>query len=329
MASKKKTITIVVGIISSGIFGYLSLRNFNWEVLRQMLGSIQPLPYLISCLLWIVVFSLRAYRWRFFLPPEKRCTFGSRFSGVVLGFFFNIIFPMRVGDLIRPVYLVKANPISYKVGLYSILLERVYEVIILIIFILILLKLVSIPEINVLSIDLNLLIAIALLGMIFLFYARRILVVLQKLSFKLQLAPIAKMIGEIIEAFEMNFRFNFKRTIALIVLTAAIIFTDGLIYLFIIDSLSIQIPFVANFLVMLITAISFLLPSAPGAVGVFHYFCHIGLIAFGVDGKVALSSAIVIHATYVAVDLLAGFLCLIFGPLRLKSVKIDLESTPE
>ncbi len=329
MISKKQKLTIAAGVLSSVFFGYLALRNFNWEIMRQTLGSIRPLPYLISCLLWIVVFSLRAYRWRFFIPPDKPCTFGSRLCGVILGYFFGIIFPFRVGDLIRPMYIVKLNPVSYKVGLYSILLERVYELVILIILVLTLLKLVAIPKIEALPVDLDLLIIVALLGIVFLFAARGILVVLKNLSSKLQLAPIAKMIGEIIDAFETNFRFHFKRTLILILLTVAIILADGMVYLFIIESLSIQIPFFANFLVMLITALSFLLPSAPGAVGVFHYFCHIGLIAFGVDSRVALSSAIVIHTTYIAVDFLAGLLCLFFGPLKLKNLKNDMIRPPE
>jgi len=328
MAPKKNTLTIIVGVLTSGIFGYLSFRSFNWQVLRQVLGIIKPLPFLLSCSLWIADFILRAYRWKFFLPPDNRCTFGSRFSGIVVGYLFNMILPMRAGDLIRPAYLVKVNPISYKVGLYSLFIERIYDIVILIIWILILFRLLTIPKVEALSIDLTLLFVTALLGITFLIYARRIMVSLQKMLSKIRLTFIADKVGGIINAFEANLKFSLKRTMVLILLTAAIIFVNGMIYLFIIDSLSIRVPFLGNFLVMFVSAISFLLPSAPASVGVFHYFCQLGMIAFGVDGKVALSGAIVIHATFAIIDILAGILGLLFGPLKLSKLKSDLKNRP-
>jgi len=318
MGSRKKTLTLLIGVLSSVVFGYLSFRNFHWEVLRQVLGTIEPFPYLISCSLWIVDFALRAHRWKYFLPPERSGTFGSRFSGIVVSYMFNILLPMRAGDLIRPAYLVKVNPISYKVALYSLLLERIYEIIILIIWTLILFKLLTIPRMEYLSIDLNLLLIIALLGIVFLFTARRVLISFKTIASRIKLITIADKVGELVEAFEANFAFSLRRTMALIALTVAIIFVNGLIYLFIIDSLSIRIPFHGNFLIMFITVFSFLLPSAPGAIGVFHYFCYLGMMAFGVDATVALSGAIVIHATFAVIDIGAGALCLIFGPLKLK-----------
>ena len=47
---------------------------------------------------------------------------------------------------------------------------------------------------------------------------------------------------------------------------------------------------------MVITGLSFLLPSAPGGIGVYHFFCQMSLVAIGTDRAEAIAASIIIHA---------------------------------
>jgi uncharacterized protein (TIRG00374 family) len=312
---RKNKITIVLGILTSGLFGYFALKSFNWQILKEAVLNLKLFPFLLTCLFFLIAYHLRAVRWKTFLPKHEKFSYSSRFSGVILGYFFNGLLPLRIGDLIRPVYLAKANQQPLKICFFSVVLEKIFDIVILLVVALTVITFVSIPQIDILSINIPLMLLGTVAGIVFLLFTRPILTALLKILSKFKLEFFARKLREIMEAFKINFKF--AHTLYLIVFALLIVFVEGLTYVFLLDSLSIEVPLLGAFLVMIITTISFLLPSAPASVGVFHYFCQLGLVAFGVNSELALSGAIVIHATLFGIDYILGFLCLFWGPLKL------------
>ncbi len=313
ISHKKKTL-LVVGLVSSCVFGYLSFRNFEWGILRQAMITINLRLCLFAGLALVLSFSLRAYRWKYFLPPNSNFTFSSRLSGVAIGYFFHNILPVRLGDLIRPGYLAKANQQPYQVCLYSVVIERVWELVLFLIIALALFKYSGIVSDGMLPINFPLLIVLIMSGVLFLVFTRSILKLLLNILVKLKIMFIAKPVRDVLEAFEGGFELN--HTIILVLSTISIVFMEGMFFVYIIDSLNIRITFLGKFIVMIIATLSWLLPSAPASIGVFHYFCQLGLIMLGINSDVALSAAIVIHAYMFIFDLIFALFCIFFGPLR-------------
>jgi uncharacterized membrane protein YbhN (UPF0104 family) len=70
------------------------------------------------------------------------------------------------------------------------------------------------------------------------------------------------------------------------------------------------LPFAAGLLVAIATGLGMIIPSAPGAIGVFEAATLVALGAYGVPRSQALSYALVLHAVNVVPYLVAGAIVL-------------------
>ncbi len=154
------------------------------------------------------------------------------------------------------------------------------------------------------------------MGIIFLFFSQTILKVAYKISIKLKFNFITNSIYILLNAFEGNLKG--KRFVSTIFLSAIIFLLEGLFYSLLIESTGISISFFDKYMVMIIASLSIMLPSAPSAIGVFHYFCQFALTMFGIDKELALSVAILIHAYMFIFDFFFAIVCIVFGPIKSK-----------
>jgi len=257
---------------------------------------------------------LRAYRWKFFLPRNGGYSYYSLVCGVAIGYFFSNILPGRMGDLLRPGYVSKASNQSFHIIFYSVLMERIFELVILLLFATTLLKYNGVLA-DIINGNFHILYGISFAGLFLLFFSRHILSWALRVSRNRNWNYFSKPIGEIVTAFEDNFRYT--SILVLILLSFLIFLFDGLVFVFAFDALQLQVSFIGKFTTMVATSLGHLVPSAPAGIGVFHYLCKISLIFFGVDNSVALSAAILVHAFYFLFDIIIGMFFLISGPLKI------------
>ena len=314
----KRKISFIIGILSSVFFGYYALQDFDWIVLKKILITIDPLPLFFAFLANLIVYVLKAFRWKYFLPKDFLSTFKSRFSGVAIGYLFLSFMPMRLGDLIRPVYLAKLNRQLLRDSIVSVFIEKYYEAVTVFLLALFLLKFIAIPNLEILSINFTLLSLGTIFGIGFLFFARPISQMATALFRAVRLKFIATKLNTIIKSFEINFRI--VRIVFLFGLTTIILFFDGLVFVFILKAMSTDISFFDCYLVMLITTLTNFIPSAPASVGVYHYFCRLGLTVFGISSAKALSAAVIIHAFFFVFQVFIGIICIFWGPLKLNDI---------
>lgn len=307
---------MISGIVISAFFGFLAFRQFQWIDLYKAIMNVDPLLLVSSGLLMVISFNLRAYRWKFFLPQNGIFTFGSRLSGIALGYFFSNILPGRLGDLIRPAYLSRTNHQKFQICFYSIVLERVWELVLFVMLALIFFKFSSIRLMEALALNYYFLAVVFATGILFLIFVRPVLRVVANLSERYKLRFIYKPVQDVLNAFNSNI---YPRHFFLIIfLSIGIFFIEGLFFVCLIKSIGISIGFANGFMVMIISALSIMLPSAPAAVGVFHYFCQLSLVIFGVEKNLALSAAILIHAYMFFFDLVFAMVCFALSPLQYK-----------
>ena len=312
---QKKLRPWIVGILSSAIFGYLSFRNFQWSVLRDIVLGIDLAPFLMAGIFMLVAFGLRAYRWKFFLPESESFSFSSRLYSVIIGYFFSNILPGNLGDLVRPAYLAKMNKQPYQICLYSVIKERIWDLVAFLLLAVILLRFASISSLEILPIRLPLLIGLILVGVFLTIFLENILQRLISILKYFKMAKIASRLKEIEIAFDKrsNSGFVFRK----VIITVFIYFTEGLFFVYISKSLHAFVDFISNYVIMVVTGLSYLLPSAPASIGVFHYFCQISYTMLGFSSDISLSAAIVVHAYFVGLDFICGSVIILFGPVKM------------
>ena len=85
----------------------------------------------------------------------------------------------------------------------------------------------------------------------------------------------------------------------------------------------------AAYTVLLITALGITLPTAPGFVGNYHYFCVLGLSLFGIAKVDALTYAILLHGLQFLVIIILGLIFIPFIKVPLPAIfKSSSESAP-
>jgi uncharacterized membrane protein YbhN (UPF0104 family) len=85
----------------------------------------------------------------------------------------------------------------------------------------------------------------------------------------------------------------------------------------------------AAYTVLLITAIGIALPTAPGFVGNYHYFCMLGLALFGIAKADALTYAILLHGLQFLLIIILGLIFIPFIKVPLPAIlKGSRDSAP-
>ena len=87
-----------------------------------------------------------------------------------------------------------------------------------------------------------------------------------------------------------------------------------------------QLPVVAAFVVMIILIIGIAIPTAPGFIGNWHYFCILGLSLFGVPKADALTFAIIYHILSTGVIVVLGLAFLPFNHFSIVDLRRQTQS---
>lgn len=127
----KRLKQIIRFIVLSGLlvfFLYLSFKDIDFNKLIVELLKTNYLLAILGMIVGVVIGSIiRAERWKYFLYPEKRnIKFKDLFSGVMIGYFVNVIIP-RGGEVSRPFILAQKEGISKAFTLGTIVVERIFD----------------------------------------------------------------------------------------------------------------------------------------------------------------------------------------------------------
>ena len=136
---------LIIGILFSVAFLYLAMRHIEWGELWALFREANYLYLIPAFFLLFSVSWVRAYRWRLLMYPESSVALGRMFNFVNIGYFFNNVFPAKAGELVRA-YLA-GQTISGGIGqaLSSLLIERLLDVLCVVVLSVILLPFVSLP----------------------------------------------------------------------------------------------------------------------------------------------------------------------------------------
>jgi uncharacterized protein (TIRG00374 family) len=259
----------------------------------------------------------------------------NRFSANAIGFTVNFIFPGRLGELAKPLYLAQKEDIKKGFLIGTVVVERIFDIIICSMILGIYFvsrpifpflhqgesdaySLLSFWGIFGFSISAFLLLLILAVY----FYKEKALSV-----FAFLLRPLSKKIAErALKIFEefiqgLNFFHSVGSLFMYILLSAVVWLGVTLFYWVFFHAYDIQVPYFATFPYIFLTGVGASIPT-PGMVGGFHYFSKLGMTSFlNIEANLAVSITIVVHAVQLVVTCLIGYAILWKEGISLLQIK--------
>ena len=318
---KKK---LIAGAVLSALLVYLSIRGIHFQEVADGLRNIRydyTLPILGGMLL---MQFLRSFRWGLILSPMEKVDQLSLFSVTCVGFLAIIAIPARIGELARPYLIAKKSCISMSFALGTIFAERVFDCLTVLTILVSLLFFTPLPPWLVRSSFLFLLVTVAILAVMILLIAKR------EASLRV-LAPLidrlphryARSVNRLIHHFIDGFGILVSPSLLTYVtgLSVVIWLVDVLIIYLLFLAFGFHLPVEAAFVLMIILIIGIAIPTAPGFIGNWHYFCILGLSLFGVPKAEALSFAIIYHFLSIGIIILLGLIFLPFNRFSVSDLR--------
>ena len=129
---KKKIFRQLFGILLSGILLYAAFKNVNISLIINRLGETKLIFVLLGVLAFIISYFVRALLWKLLLKSYNEFSIYPLFKSIVIGHMGNNILPFRGGELLRIYSIQEIAPIKVSMALSSIIIERILDLVSLI-----------------------------------------------------------------------------------------------------------------------------------------------------------------------------------------------------
>jgi uncharacterized protein (TIRG00374 family) len=289
----------------------IALRNLHlgdvWLVLRTArYGWIVPGVVVYFFGVWA-----RTWRWDYLLRPMKRVPLRRLFPVVVIGYMGNNVYPARAGEVIRAYVLRQREGVSISASLATVVVERVFDGLVMLIFVFIALPFTPMPA----------WLQWMVIAASILFFGA--LAVFMVLAAKVEWAEAAYgwainrvvplRFRQPVRGFAGRFMTGLHslrsgRGVLMIFATSIVIWlAETVKYWFVMHAFDFSVPFWVLMLMNGIVNLATTFPSAPGYVGTFDAPGIEILSIFGVERSLAASYTLVLHAALWLPITLLGF----------------------
>jgi uncharacterized protein (TIRG00374 family) len=124
-------VLIILAIVALTLFFFFQNVDFNESI--KIISSINWIYPLVFFLGLYLQFFIRAYRWGLLLKPhKKKISMWTLYNYTVIGFLLNML-PGKVGEAARGILLASEEKISRSYGLASVVLERLIDMLMLLV----------------------------------------------------------------------------------------------------------------------------------------------------------------------------------------------------
>jgi len=315
---------LLLGIAIGFFFVYLAFKGVDLRGIADGLknANLSFVPAVVALLVLIQI--LRSYRWGIILNPIRAIDQFSLFSVTSVGFLAVVAIPARIGELARPYLISTKTGVSMSSAVGTVLVERVFDALSVLTMFFVMVVFTPLPPWLIRGSLLFLFIILVFLGFIILLIFRRE----ASLNF---LAPLLRrfperwhlrltdLIDNLIDGFKIIP--HRKSMCYLACLSIAIWVTDAMAMYILFFAFGFELPLSAAFVLMVIIILGIAIPTAPGFVGNWHFFCVLGLGLFGIHKTDALTYAIVLHFLSIGVIVILGLAFLPFNRFSLSDIR--------
>jgi len=328
---RKHIINAAIGIIIGGIFLFITLRNKPLDEIFDLLLTARTNWILLSIVFLVIMFLFRAYRWKLLMENNGNSPHIKNVSySMLLGFFINSFTP-KLGEIIRCTSLQKSSGIPVSKSFGTVISERIYDLIAIImaIVLILLLEFGRLQELivaaassigNALSKNLlNLILIIVGMGLVI---ASLILI----FRYYKLIGKIRSFLKEFWSTVKNTFRIKSSKIFAfqtiMIWLTMVLMNYCCLRSLPSTENLSLYFAFV----VLFVGTIGWAIPS-PGGIGTTHFFVLQLFLLFNLSEETGITYGILVNGITVLFTIFGGLLAIIivnsFKMIRQNAGKSD------
>lgn len=306
-----------IGLIVSAIFLYIAFRELDPEAFFASLQETNGLLLLIGATVYAGAVMVISLRWQFLLRPVQLIALLPLMQIVSVGYMGNNVYPLRAGEALRVFLLRRNHNMPVARATTTVIVERVFDGLVMLAFIFIALLMIDIQEENIdkvatFAAPIFLFAIVVFFGLAAMPNLLRRLVRIfiailpQKLAFTRKLHDVAEHITEdIIKGLEaLRSPINLAGAIICSFLSWGI---EALVYWIVMEAFGLNLPYPAALLVVGTVNLAGLIPAAPGNLGVYEFFATTVLTALGVTRDTALAYALVVHIVIWLPVTLAGF----------------------
>lgn len=315
----------IVGSGVSLLFLWLAFRKADiGEVTRELRG-IRWTPLVLSAGLGLFSVAVRAVRWGCLLAPVKKVHWKSLYSALVIGLTANNLLPARIGEVVKAVIMAKKEKIGKSTAFATIVVERVFDGLTILAFLLgvLVFSPIPLPEwIRNAAIVSGCLFFIVL-GLLVLL-TMRTRQAMAFLSNLIKPLPVKtrSFILRFLNSFIMGLQILQHRSqlfISAIMSVLVWIPVVGVIHI-LLRTVGLSLPVFTSFFLLSVLSIGIMVPSGPGYVGTIQFVCVACLALFGVSRNTALSFSVLYHGSQFIPLTIIGLVTIFIEGFNLKQL---------
>lgn len=289
-----------VGLLISAVFVYGALRDLQLDTVWHDLRTAQYLWLVPGVAVYFVAVWARTWRWHYMLRPLKHVSLSQLFPVVAIGYMGNNIYPARAGEVLRAYVLKRKEGISVSASLATVVVERIFDGVIMLLFVFVSLPFTPMPE---WLWRIVVLFSLLFFGALALFFAvaaspQRAQTLYNWFIARLVPQRFQPALRGLLDRFMTGLSsLRSGRDVAMIFVTSLVIWlAETVKYWFVMHSFPFSVPFYVLMLMNGVVNLATTIPSSPGYVGTFDWPGIEILVTFGVRREVATAYTGVLHA---------------------------------
>ena len=290
-----------LGLGISAIFLYLALRGLDLGEVWQHMRTAKYWWLIPGVAIYFFGVWARTWRWHYMLRALKPIPLRRLFPVVCIGYMGNNVYPARIGEVLRAYVLRRKENVSVSASLATILVERIFDGVIMLLFVFVGLPLApNIPGDWRRFVIVFSLLFFGALGVFFVIAAspRRSQAIYNWVIDRLVPARLREPVRGFADRFMEGLYFlRSGRDVAMIFTTSLVVWlAETGKYWFVMHAFPFAVSFFVLMLMNGVVNLFTTIPSAPGYLGTFDEPGIEILKAFGVNGNVAGAYTLVLHA---------------------------------
>ena len=306
----KRRAVFIVGVLLSCVFLYLAARRVSLEELRGAMGQARWSLLAAAIVVMLTDYAVMAVRWKLLLSREKRIPYSTVFAVLTIGFFANNVLPARAGEVLRAYAMGRQSGLSKAFCFGSIVIERVLDLTALLLFVFLGGMFIELPP-TVQKVTTAA--GVLLVGVVVVLAAVLVCGPQADRAFaRLEGFVPGRRPGFLVEKFQ-SFRggigtvANWRLLPLLFALSCCVWALNSAAGWLALHSLNAEASVLGMMFVIGVVNLGIIVPSAPGFVGPYQFFCILALSALGVDEAIALAYSLLFHAAWYVPSTLLGF----------------------
>lgn len=305
---RRHLLGFIIGILVSILCLVIALWGIEWDQIWEgfQKANYFTLPILMGLL--FSVFWLKAIRWRLLLQPLRKFQTQEVVPPLMIGFMGNNLLPAHLGELIRIFVLGREFSLSKAAVFSSVVLERIFDTAVILLFLVLSLFLVEeLPSwVSTTIFFVSILAGLIILFLaVYLFWTKRLIHATRRV-FSFLPERFGRKLTETMEAGVLGLAsMQSGGLVFWIVVTSVLqwVLMAGMVYVSL-WSFGLHLPLFASVVIIGVSALGVSIPSAPGFFGIIQLSFWVILQGFGVDKGDAFASSIYFHlSNYIPVTL--------------------------